>query len=345
MASNQKELFLIRWWYQKSPLLYFLLPLSLLYFLITKVRRWLYSANIFSSYRAPVPVIIVGNVTVGGTGKTPVVIALVTALQRAGYKPGVISRGYGSNAPRYPFPVYSVSDPTESGDEPLLIAQRCSVPVVIDPIRKNAAQYLLDNTECNVIVTDDGLQHYALQRDIEIVVVDGARGFANRLVLPAGPLRETVNRLRTVDYIITNGNNLNSDIPDRLNPLPPQAMFLQPLILTNVKNSNEITIDDWSYSKKVHAVAAIGNPQRFYQTLRQLGFVPIEHSFEDHHQFSAEDLQFDDDLPIIMTEKDAVKVARLNPADNFWYLVVEAIIDEKLYNSVIAQLDQLSPKP
>lgn len=338
MAAGHKELFLIRWWYQKSPWAYLLLPLSLLYGLLSILRRYGYQRGWLKSFKAAVPVIVVGNISAGGTGKTPLVIALTKALQQAGYQPGVVSRGYGSQAPHYPFMVSADSDAVAAGDEPLLMAQRSGVPVVIDARRKNAVQHLLANSDCNIIIADDGLQHYALQRSIEIVVVDSARGFGNRLLLPAGPLRETVSRLTAVDYVISNGGGLSDLLPPRSNGLPTQEMQLKASQLTNIVSGQTLAIEQWAEPKQVHAVAGIGNPQRFYNTLRQLGFTPIEHSFADHHPFSPGDLQLGDDLPIIMTEKDAVKVARLNPPDNCWFLPVEAVIDEAFYTAIVAQL-------
>jgi tetraacyldisaccharide 4'-kinase len=345
MAARHQELWLIRWWYQKSPWAYLLLPLSLLYGLLSALRRLAYRRGWLSSFQAAVPVIVVGNISAGGTGKTPVVIALVKALQHAGYRPGIISRGYGSQAPQYPFIVRADSDPLAAGDEPLLMAQRSGVPVVIDALRKNAVQHLLANSDCNIIVGDDGLQHYALQRSIEIVVVDSTRGFGNRLLLPAGPLRERVSRLATVDYVISNGGRLNDSLPARSNSLAVQEMQLKASQLANIASGETLAVEHWRESRQVHAVAGIGNPQRFYNSLRQLGFTPIEHSFGDHHPFSSSDLQLGDDLPIIMTEKDAVKVARLNPPDNCWYLPVEAVIDEAFYQAIIAHLQRLTNTP
>ena len=343
MAAEKKELFLIRWWYEKSPFALLLLPFSLLFWLISISRRKLFQFGLYSSFKPPIPTIVVGNITVGGTGKTPLVIALIKALQQHQFKPGVISRGYSSQASRYPFAVTGDSKPTEAGDEPLLIAKRTKVPVVIDAVRSEAAKYLIEHTDCDVIIADDGLQHYALQRDIEIVVVDKHRAFGNQLLLPAGPLRETVGRLSTVDLIVANGGAPDAEnMPSSQGDLRIHAMHLDVGNLVNVLDGSSVASSNWAYSKTVHAVAGIGNPQRFYNSLRKLGFTLIEHSYGDHHNFKRDDLVFDDDLPIIMTEKDAIKMAQLDPSDNYWFLPVNAKLDEPFFTTLLSRLRQLS---
>ena len=343
MARSKQQHFLLRSWYQKSFGMVLLSPLSLLYWLLSSARRRLFRWGLLASYRPAVPVIVVGNISVGGTGKTPLVIALVKALQQAGFKPGIVSRGYGSQAPAYPFAVTAENNPRMSGDEPLLMALHTAVPVVIDSHRGNAVKYLLANNECDVIVSDDGLQHYALQRDIEIVVVDAKRGFGNRLVLPAGPLRETVSRLATVDYLISNGEGLQADIPAGNSHRPLHIMQLQPQALHAVSDATALETDQWPHSRRVHAVAGIGNPQRFFSSLRQLGFTPVEHEFDDHHAYRQEDLQFAEDLPIIMTEKDAVKVRFINALQHCWYLPIEAVVEDGFYTAIVSQLQSISP--
>lgn len=345
MASNKQEHFLVRSWYQRSSWLILLSPLAIFYGLISSLRRKLYQAGWLFSFRADVPVVVVGNITVGGTGKTPVVIALVKALQQEGFRPGVISRGYGSAAPAYPFSVLADGNPQYCGDEPLLIAQQTGVPVVIDANRKNAISSLLQQHECNVIIADDGLQHYALQRDIEVVVVDGPRGFGNGYLLPVGPLRETTKRLASVDFIISNGRS-DQSIPTPAG-VKQSIMSLEATQLVSNADGVAVALDDWPHSKQVHAVAGIGNPSRFYESLRGLGFTVVEHSFADHHAYQAEDLQFDNsqfdkDLPIIMTEKDAVKVRHINAPDNCWYLPVEAVFDNDFFTALISQLQSIT---
>lgn len=345
--KQQQEHFLVRAWYQQSFWLYLLLPLSCLYGLLIGLRHKFFQWGWLPSAASAVPLIVVGNIAVGGTGKTPLVVALVQALQQAGFKPGIVSRGYGSQAPSYPYWVQADDSPSNCGDEPLLMALRTQVPVVIDANRRAAVKHLLAHSDCDVIIADDGLQHYALQRDIEIVVVDGKRGFGNRLLLPAGPLRETVSRIARADYVVVNGGGLTQVLPDRKTPLAEQTMQLRGQALIGLHSvddtSNTIEVAAWPYSKQVHAVAGIGNPQRFYTSLRQAGFNPVEHSFADHHDFTAEDLQFDDQLPVIMTEKDAVKVRFIEGLSDelqrrCWYLPVEAVIDEAFYTAIIAQL-------
>ena len=324
---------LVNAWYRRAPWLLLLWPLSLIYRLLVSVRRRCYALGLLSSWKPPVPVVVVGNITVGGTGKTPLVIALVQALQQAGFAPGIVSRGYGSRAPHYPFLVSADKKPQHCGDEPLLMAIRTGVPVVIDADRMAAARQLVEHHRCDVIVSDDGLQHYALQRDIEIVVVDGQRGFANRLLLPAGPLREPVSRLQQVDFVIGNGGEPELDCS-----ASRHSMQLQPSALTQLNGERSVVPEDWPHSRQVHAVAGIGNPQRFYQTLRQLDLAPIEHDFGDHHDYVAEDLHFDDNLPVIMTEKDAVKVRAINAPQNSWYVPVSAVVDGDCLDKIVQRL-------
>lgn len=277
-------------WYQRHFLAYALLPFSGLYYLIITIRKALYKLGIKKITKFKVPVIIVGNITVGGTGKTPLVIWLAEFLRQQGFKPGIISRGYGGKNITYPYVVTPNSDAAQVGDEPLLIARRTKCTVVIAPKRVVAAQKLLASSNCNIIISDDGLQHYALGRDLEIAVLDGARRLGNDFLLPAGPLREPKNRLNKVDLIVVNGDNMQ-------------------LIPENVIKKFK--------GKTVHAVAAIGNPQRFFQMLQSYNIEVIAHPFPDHHVFTATDLAFNDDLPILMTEKDAVKCENFSNAKYF----------------------------
>jgi tetraacyldisaccharide 4'-kinase len=333
MTSNRRENLFVRSWYQKSLWLYLLFPLAIVYWLLSAVRRLLYSVGILSSYRSPVPVVIVGNITVGGTGKTPLVIALCRTLQNAGMNPGVISRGYGGKAPSYPHIVTVNGNSQYCGDEPLLIAEQSQVPVVVDANRESAIRCLLANNTCDVIIADDGLQHYALQRDVEVVVVDGSRNFGNRWLLPVGPLREPVSRLNRVDYVVSNGPGLDISSAKK-----QHTMSLQPTVLMSLADGKAVAFDQWSSPKRVHAVAGIGNPDRFFQTLRSGGFDPIEHCFADHHHFTESDLAFDDEFPIIMTAKDAVKVRELNCLTHCWYLSIEATVDNGFFPAVIQQI-------
>ena len=332
MALQAKDPWLVRSWYGKSPWLLVLLPLSLIFYLLSSLRRWLYRVGLLASFKADVPLVVVGNISVGGTGKTPLVIALVKQLQREGFTPAIISRGYGSKADQYPYFVDANSSATCSGDEPLLIAKRTAAPVVIDARRGRAIAALQARyPECDVIISDDGLQHYAMQRDVEIAVVDGKRGFGNGYLLPAGPLRETVSRLRSVDFLVTNGSTGLS--------LPGESFAMQLAVsaVITLDGSQSVVPTSWQLSKRVHAVAGIGNPQRFFDTLQAQGFEVIPHAFDDHHRYRIEDLQFDDELPVLMTEKDAVKVRELSLAGGeYWYLAVDAELPDAFFNQLVA---------
>ncbi len=329
------ENYVQRRWYDKPGWLWLLLtmPFEVFYRVMISSRRYLYRWKILSSWRAPVPVIIVGNIAVGGTGKTPLTIALCELLQRAGYRPGVISRGYRAQPPQFPYLVRTEDDAGICGDEPLLIARRTRCPVVIAPRRAQAARHLLGNSQCNVIICDDGLQHYALQRDIEIVVVDAARRFGNGHCLPCGPLREPIERLSDVDAVVLNGAQQSDEMALEY------ALALQPNAMVQLVSAQSIPPRTWCrQNPRVHAVAGIGNPARFFATLRALGCDPIEHAFPDHHQFSADDFAFDDALPIVMTEKDAVKCAAF-ATERHWYLQVRAPLPESLGALILGKLN------
>lgn len=301
-------------WSGRSGLWRLLLPFSWLYGLIANLIRLSYSSGWRSSWRAPVPVVVVGNLTAGGNGKTPVVIWLVQALQQRGLRPGVVSRGYGGKAARYPLLLDAQTSTREAGDEPVLIYQRTGAAVAVSPRRKDAVQALLESGEIDVIITDDGLQHYALARDFEIVVVDGQRRFGNGWWLPAGPMRERASRLQSVDAIITNGGTPQpGELPMQL--VPGNAVNLQ---------SGEIC--PLHALKNVVAMAGIGHPPRFFATLRQQGLIPVkELPFADHHDYSQAQLAslVTEDQVLLMTEKDAVKL-RSCAATNWWYLPVDA---------------------
>jgi tetraacyldisaccharide 4'-kinase len=260
----------------------------------------------------PIPVIVVGNISVGGTGKTPFVIWLVEQLQQWGYRPGVISRGYGGRAPEYPMRVHASSSPEHAGDEPALMAQRLSCPIAVAPDRMAAARMLIDDGEIDLLIADDGLQHYKLPRDLEICVVDGRRGLGNGALLPAGPLREPPARLREVDLVIVSGEGWH----------PPQGdclrMRLEPGELRPVAGIGRAQLSDFA-GRRVHAVAGIGDPERFFASLREARIEVIAHPFADHYHYTALDLAFGDDLPVLMTEKDAVKCVALAQPD--WWVV------------------------
>lgn len=314
-------------WYQKHPLRWLLLPLSFVYRFIVLLRKHAYQRDILTRHKMPVPVIVVGNISVGGTGKTPFVIWLAEQLKQTGYSPGIISRGYGSKAPAYPFEVNSDSSASQAGDEPLLISRRTQSPVIIDPDRSQAAVHLLSRHHCDVIISDDGLQHYALKRDIEITLVDGNRRFGNKLCLPAGPLREPMSRLKTVDFVVYNGSEENS----------LYQMQLDAAEWVNLVDSSKRLPVNAFADREVHAVAGIGNPQRYFDLLCDYKMIVHPHAFADHHAFSMGDLNFGDDLPLLMTEKDAVKCQQYAQAHH-WYLPVSARIDDDLLRAIVKKL-------
>jgi tetraacyldisaccharide 4'-kinase len=317
-----------RAWYRAGSWSLWLAPLAWLFAWVAGKRRAYLEAR---QARGRLPVIVVGNLTVGGTGKTPLIIALVKALQARGYRPGVISRGYGGRAPLYPMRVTADSDPAQSGDEPLLIALSCDCPVVVDPDRVRAARYLENHTDCEIILSDDGLQHYRLARDMEIIVVDGDRVLGNGWCLPAGPLREPLARLREADFAIVNGGNAVLDHPRQY------RMFLQPLRFRRLDGSESRAVDD-PPGDSVNAVAGIGNPTRFARTLASLGLAVKLHPFPDHHRFSAAELRFGDGRPVILTAKDAVKCQHL-PAPNTWVLDVAATLENSGMHTLVDAIE------
>lgn len=321
-------------WFGRHPL-YFLLwpllwPLSRLFYLISSRRRQAFLSGKKARYRAPVPVLVVGNITAGGNGKTPVVVWLVELLQRQGYRPGVVSRGYGGKAAQYPLLVTAQTSPAECGDEPKLIYQRTGAPVAVDPIRAHAVQALLSQG-VDLIVTDDGLQHYALERDIEFAVVDGARRFGNQQLLPLGPLREPVERLQQVDFVINNGGE----------PVMGElAMTLKPNLAVNVISGERIEVAALS---RLVAWAGIGHPARFFNTLQQLGASPIlTHAFADHQAFDATTLRklSSQGKNVIMTEKDAVKCTAF-AEKNWWYLPVSAEISPSDQQRILDKIKEV----
>jgi tetraacyldisaccharide 4'-kinase len=299
-------------WYREthSFLSFVLLPLSLLFGAIVAVRRALYRNGFKKSWQAPVPVVIVGNITVGGTGKTPLVIWLADFFTAQGYHPGIVSRGYGGDGV-LKF-VDKNSSATLAGDEAVLLARRTACPVVTGLDRVAAVKKLLASAACDIIISDDGLQHYRLGRQVEIAMVDGGRRYGNNSLLPAGPLREPVSRLQQVDFVVTQQNADTDEFEMQLSG--------DTLVAVNAEDSTQPL--QALTGRQVHAVAAIGNPQRFFAKLRAQGLQLIEHAFPDHYHFRLEDLAFADNLPIIMTEKDAVKCVGMT--GKLWYLPVQA---------------------
>ena len=316
---------ILRVWQRKNALFYLILvPLSWLFGGLVALRRGLYKRGILQSQALTVPVIVVGNINLGGSGKTPVVMWLVQQLKQCGYKPGVISRGYGVNVTA-PISVNANSQASEVGDEPLLIFKRCACPVFVSPNRVQAGQNLLKaHADCNVIISDDGLQHYRLKRDVEIAVVNGD-ALEGAYLLPAGPMRESSRRLNEVDAIVFNGKKtLDSAFEMQLTG----AQFY------NLQNSNLKAKAADFVGKNVKAIAGIGKPERFFEHLRNLGLNFTGISFDDHHAFSAADLANIDCDVLLMTEKDAVKCHEFAQAHH-WVLPVEANIDKAFLDVVL----------
>ena len=316
-----------RYGYSLNLIAVLLWPFSLLFGAVVRVRRLLYLHGFFKSERVSVPVIVVGNISVGGTGKTPLVAQLVELLREAGYKPGVISRGYGGQSAEWPRYVTADSDPSQVGDEPVLLVQRCRCPVVVDPDRVAAARALLATYDCNAILSDDGLQHYRLQRDIEIAVVDGFRRLGNVACLPAGPLREPPARLGEVDFVVGNGAARGGEYLMALRG-ETAVNLADPCVSATLAGFRDSTI---------HAVAGIGDPGRFFDHLRHVRLRLIEHPFPDHHAFRPEELRFPQDFPVLMTEKDAIKCRAFAP-DGCWYVPVSAQLDPEFEEELLKRL-------
>ncbi len=309
-------------WYKGSVWLKPLRPLSML--VSYEARRRLEQ---FQKHRQqpPVPVLVVGNITVGGTGKTPLVIALVQAAQQRGLKVAVVSRGYGGRVEQYPITVSADSIALDVGDEPVLIARRTGAPVILDPDRRNAMDVAINSVNPDLIISDDGLQHYGLPRSAEVVVIDGQRGLGNGRCLPEGPLREPPSRLKEVDFVISTGGGWSGAHP----------MIMRPGEVENLATGE--TLDVRAFLRDyphVHAVAGIGNPRRYFNLLNIIGLNAQPHIFPDHHAYQPADLAFSDGLPVLMTEKDAVKCAAF-AEPNWWFLPVEAELPDGLLDQML----------
>jgi tetraacyldisaccharide 4'-kinase len=329
-----------RRWYSKRPPPLLLQPLAAIYGAIARRRRQHLSAT---AVPLTVPVIVVGNISVGGTGKTPLVIWLVERLREWGWHPGVISRGYGARAPVYPYRVQADADAAACGDEPLLIVQRTGCPLMISPQRRDAAQALIDSGEVDILIADDGLQHYRLARDLELCVIDGVRGLGNGALLPAGPLREPPGRLREVDWVVVNGADAQGEGRLWDDPaLPRLSMRLAPSSAIQLTDGVAQPLQTFA-GQCVHAVAGIGHPPRFFDALRAQGIDVIAHAFADHHAYQPADLAFGDTAPVLMTEKDAVK-CRGFAQDNWWQVPVDAVLSAADTARMKQSLDRLRNK-
>jgi tetraacyldisaccharide 4'-kinase len=315
-------------WYERASPPWWLLPFAPLYGGISGARRLLYTHGLRRATRIAAPVIVVGNLSVGGTGKTPLVCWLVARLQEAGRRPGVVTRGYGGSA-RHVRMVEVSDDPGLVGDEPLLLARRTAAPVAIGRDRPAAAQ-LLVSAGCDVIVSDDGLQHYALARACEIVVIDGDRRFGNGWLLPAGPLRETPARMAKADAIVVNGGRALLD-----------GAFSMRLVAKNAVSllGERVQALDALAGQSIHAVAGIGHPERFFNMLRSHGIEVAGHSLPDHAHLSLADISFADDKRVLMTEKDAVKCSKI-ASSKHWYVPVSASFEGGETNALFEIVSQ-----
>ncbi|GAA0320258.1 tetraacyldisaccharide 4'-kinase [Psychrobacter aestuarii] len=353
------ETTITRAWQRQAAWLWFLLPLSWLYAAILHVRQWLYKSGIKKSYRAPIPVLVIGNITVGGSGKTPLIIRLVHHLQQQGIEVGVISRGYGGDTSAMPALVTPTSSPDTVGDEPCLIVGMTGVPMAVCPNRQQAIETLLTAVPTlQLIIADDGLQHYALARDMEWIVVDSARGFGNRQLLPTGFLREPLSRLKGAVVM----QHHKPDAPPSPEIGAALSMYLQPDALQPLiaLGDSTATLSPPQASDTVHAVSGIGYPQRFFDTLSDLGFETVAHPYPDHHPFRLEELLAYDTYPIVVTAKDAIKIRPLllaaletapanssvhHLAQRLWVLPVNAVLSAQSYQTLHQQLSALKVLP
>ena len=327
---------LVAAWYapRLTPLAAALTPFAALFSVGAAARRALFRIGLFTSQRVAVPVIVVGNITVGGSGKTPLVAALATELSARGWRPGIVSRGYGRDEAKAPLLVTGTTPAALAGDEPVLLA-RAGFPVAVDADRVAAARALLAaHPSCDVLIADDGLQHLRIARDIEVAVVDGARGLGNGWRLPAGPLREAASRLASVDAVVVLGDRAK-EVPAW--PTGAFAMTLEGETLHRVNAPDVAATIERFREGRVHALAGIGNPQRFFDQLAALGVRAVAHPFPDHHRFRPDDLAIADATAILMTEKDAVKCAAFAD-DRCWYLPVRARVDPALYRRIEEKL-------
>jgi tetraacyldisaccharide 4'-kinase len=317
----------VRFWYRRGAIAWLLWPASLAFGIGVALRLLLYRFGVCKSAHPGIPVIVVGNLTVGGSGKTPLVIWIAEFLKSQGRSPAIIARGYGAKL-REPRAATIASEAAEVGDEPVVLARRSGCPVWVGPNRVDVAVALrAQHPEVDVLVLDDGLQHYRMRRDIEIAVVD-ARGFGNGFLLPAGPLREPRLRLRTVDAVVAHGARVAG-----------YAMKLEGEELHRMSDARERRPLKSFAGQKVHAAAGIGDPNRFFLHLASAGLKVIPHPFPDHHPFSVRELEFDDGLPVILTEKDAVKL-RSRARPEWWVLPVSARLDTRFGAWLLGKLDE-----
>ena len=333
--------FIVRAWQDSSRWLYIFTPLSFVLYLLSTARRIILQ-SIYQGIPNRVPVIVVGNLNIGGSGKTPSVIAIVNALKIKGFTPGVVSRGYGGTSKSYPLIVQDDSKYSECGDEPLLIYKTCNCPVVVSPSRRQAIENLLINFECDVIISDDGLQHYFMHRDIEIAVFNADANFGNHLLFPSGPLREPIQRLKTIDYFISYGN-LDTRIASRFENISCYNFKHEIIGLSNVSTGKFVLVGDWALSKEIHLIAGIAYPEKVHRTILSYGFSGDILSLGDHQPLTQEDLVFKDDLPIFITEKDAVKVNG-EISQNVWSIKTCVKLSDKFTEDLERKITKLRCK-
>lgn len=314
------------------------LPVTPAYWLASTAHKLLYTIGIRKRRRVSAPVIVVGNITVGGTGKSPLVRAIAEELVVRGYRPGIALRGYGGTSSNYPCNVSPSSDPAEVGDEAVEHAEMSGVPVIVDPVRANAATELINLHQCNVVILDDGLQHHGIARDVEIVVVDGERGFGNGWLLPAGPLRESTRRLTSADHVVVNGPALKIDHQSSY------RMKVSCIGVSNLADPAEVEPIATLADRKLVAITAVGNPDRLHKSLEDAQVVAGRRDFPDHHSFVQSDLVVDDDQEIVVTGKDAVKLAAVldgHPLKSrVWRLHVAVEVDTRLFDAIEATLNR-----
>jgi len=330
------QAFLRAQWNKRGLWAWLWLPLSLLVCLLARLKRNAYRWGLLKSYRVSIPVIVVGNLSVGGAGKTPLVAYIADLLSKQGYRPGIISRGYKGSADTWPQNVTPSSDPARVGDEPVMLAKLTGCPVAAGANRQLSAQHLINDKGCDVILSDDGFQHLKLARDINILVFDTTfkGGLGNRWCLPSGPLREPPSARNAADFQVFNGGSASADKAGSYNMtlLAGKIYALSNKQLANIKTLKQ---------QPLHAVAGIGSPARFFESTRNLGLTIIEHSFDDHHPFTASDLEFDDCYEVITTEKDAIKLARIKNKTRIWVLPVHARLDDPFDIDLLKKLRPL----
>lgn len=319
-------------WQKKGAWAWLMSPLGLLVCMFAGLKRLAYRRGWLKQTPINVPVIVVGNLTVGGSGKSPLVAYIANLLGGNGYRPGIICRGYKGKAVSWPQKVNSGSDPNLVGDESVMLAQQTNYPVMVGPDRVQSARALLGEADCDVIISDDGFQHLKLARDIDIIVIDNTRGLGNRWCLPAGPLREGASTLKVADMLVYHHQSTNQKTTKKRYEMRLRTGEILAL------NGSPLKKLDVLKKTTLHAIAGIGHPKRFFNSLREQGFTIIEHAFADHHQYEKNHLEFNDEYAIITTEKDAIKLAVLKLEKTIWVLPVQAILGPAFDSDLLAKL-------